>query len=109
MTISEILDAINRAMHAGSACPTAGCIGECAAITEQTTPDRYAAHIYLWDDTFNDSAAVARWFNDLGATDINIYADIYEPENDVLDGRAHDGVRPWHVLFTMPATAPALN
>lgn len=105
MTIPEILAAINHAMHEGSACPTAGCIGECAAITEQTQPDRYAAHIYLWANEFNDSGAVARWFIDLGAIDIHIVADIYEPENGVYNGRAPDGARPWHVLFTLPGVA----
>lgn len=101
MTITEILAAINHAMHEGAACPTAGCIGECAAITPQAATDRYAAHLYLWDHDFNDSIAVARWFLKLGGIDINIYADIYEPENDIYNGRASDGVRPWHVLFTL--------
>lgn len=101
-TISAIIAAINRAMHEGTACPTLGCIGECPAITPQDTPNRYAAHLYLWDKTFNDSRAVARWFRTLGATEINILATIYETENDIYDGAAAlDGARPWTVLFAL--------
>lgn len=98
--MSDVLAKINGHMHEG-ACPTAGCLGECAAMDE-TSPGNWWAALYIWDKEFNDSTRVAKWFHDAGATDVLISHVLYDSVNDDRDGKCFDGVRAWHVEFAMP-------
>lgn len=99
----DMLDRINERMHEGS-CPTVGCLGECPMI-EQVSSDRFLAMLYIWDDSFNDSAAVAGWFHQLGATGVSVALTLYSDWNGDRDGKTEDGCREWEVYFSMPATA----
>ena len=101
--MSEVLAKINSQMHEGR-CPTSGCIGECAAMDE-TTPGVWWAALYIWDNEFNDSTRVAKWFHDAGAVDVLVSHVLYDSANDDRDGRCFDGVRAWHVQFSMPQNA----
>lgn len=105
--MSEVLAKINSKMHEGR-CPQSGCIGECAAIDE-TTPGVWWAALYIWDDNFNDSTLVAKWFHDAGAVDVLVSHVLYDSANDDRDGRCFDGVRAWHVQFSMPQNATAID
>ena len=97
--ISEVLAKINGQMHEGR-CPQSGCIGECAAIDE-TRPGIWWAALYIWDNEFNDSSRVAKWFHDAGAEEVLISHVLYDGANGDRDGRTFDGVRAWHVQFSM--------
>lgn len=101
--MSEVLAKINSQMHEGR-CPQSGCIGECAAMDE-TTPGVWWAALYIWDNDFNDSTRVAKWFHDAGAVDVLVSHVLYDSANDDRDGRCFDGVRAWHVQFSMPQNA----
>jgi hypothetical protein len=98
----KLLDTVNQNMHEGR-CPNAGCIGECAAISEYLCVGSegtfYKAHLYLWDKDFQDTALVQKWFEDAGAFDVTISAVLRDIDNEVVDGIAVDGVRPWEVSF----------
>jgi hypothetical protein len=98
---SELLATINSHLHAGM-CPQSGCIGECAAIDE-TMPGVWWAAIYIWDHEFNDSGLVARWFKDEGAAEVLISHVLYDGANGDRDGRTFDGVRAWHLQFSIPS------
>lgn len=98
-TIKSLLDKINEHMHEGR-CPTSGCIGECAAIYE-LCDDLFCAALYIHDNKFNNSSRVARWFYSVGATDVVIKHVLYDKANQFFDGRSDDGVRAWHVEFSM--------
>lgn len=102
----RIIDAINGHLHEGK-CPTAGSLGECAAISTLTckgsTGPHYVASLYIWDKTFNDSTLVASWFRQLGAYGITVSAVLFDEGNDIRDGAStHDDARPWDVGFFMP-------
>jgi hypothetical protein len=103
----NVLEAINYRMNGGG-CPGAGSLGECAAITsfqalDSATPC-YIAHLYLWSGADDlTSAEVARWFHELGATDVVVSAVLFDHDNDVLNGACViDGARPWDVSYLMP-------
>ena len=98
----DLLTTINSHMHEGR-CPTAGCIGECAAIYE-TSQGNWGAALYIWDKGFNDSTRVAKWFHDAGAIDVVVSHVLYDSVNDDRDGKCIDGARAWDVEFSM---APA--
>lgn len=98
--MSEALAIINGHMHEGR-CPTAGCIGECAAMHEES-PGIWWAALYIWDKQFNDSTRVAKWFTDIGATDVLIRHVLHDTDNGDRDGKCFDGCRAWHVDFAMP-------
>ena len=98
--MSEVLAKINSQMHEGR-CPQSGCIGECAAIDEDSNGVWWAA-LYIWDHEFNDSARVAKWFHDAGAGEVLISHVLHDEANGDRDGRTFDGVRAWHVQFSMP-------
>jgi hypothetical protein len=106
----NILAAINRRMNGGG-CPTAGCLGECAAITtsraEGSTASYETAHIYLWSKAKDLTASeVASWFHALGATDVVVSAVLYDRDNNILNGASiDDGARPWNVSYLLPAAA----
>lgn len=100
--LTHLLEGINARMN-GGACPTTGCIGECAMVT-QVTPGLYMAMLYIWNGTFNDSATVAAWFREHGAASVNVSLTLYSDENGDRDGKTVDGVREWAVYFTLPTT-----
>lgn len=100
----NMLNDINDLMTGGG-CPTAGCLGECAAILE-TGPGCYQAMLYIWDGAFNDSTQVASWFHNLGAESVSISLTHYSDANDDRDGKTADGVREWAVEFTVKREAP---
>ncbi len=102
-TMSEVLAKINSQMHEGR-CPQSGCIGECAAIDEDSNGVWWAA-LYIWDHEFNDSARVAKWFHDAGAGEVLISHVLHDEANGDRDGRTFDGARAWHVQFSMPQNA----
>lgn len=101
MTLAEILASINHAMHEGSACPVAGCIGECAMLDRQREGSHwYIAALYLWDKTFNDASIVAQWFFAIGASEVTVQHVLFDSFNQVKDGICEiDGARAWHVYF----------
>jgi len=105
MKMSDVLANINGHMHEGL-CPQSGCIGECAAIDE-TWPGVWWAAIYIWDNEFNDSTRVAKWFRDVGAIDVLVSHVLYDSENGDMDGKTFDGVRAWRVQFSMPNSETA--
>lgn len=100
VNMEGVLRSINAHMHHGS-CPTSGCIGECAALDE-TSPGVWWAALYIWDDNFNDSTEVAKWFTDLGAGEVVISHVLHDSYNGDKNGRCFDGVRAWHIEFEMP-------
>lgn len=102
MEMVDVLSKINGHMHEGR-CPSAGCIGECAAIDE-TFPGVWWAALYIWDAEFNDSTLVAKWFNECGATDVLISHVLYDSANGDRDGLTFDGIRAWHIQFSMPSS-----
>ena len=99
MNMREVLTRINAHMHEGR-CPQSGCIGECAAIDE-TWPGVWWAALYIWDSEFNDSTRVAKWFRDAGAGDVLISHVLHDSANGDVDGKTFDGIRAWHVQFSM--------
>ena len=105
MKMSDVLANIKGHMHEGL-CPQSGCIGECAAIDE-TWPGVWWAAIYIWDNEFNDSTRVAKWFRDVGAIDVLVSHVLYDSENGDMDGNTFDGVRAWRVQFSMPNSETA--
>ena len=108
----NVLEAINRRMTGGG-CPTAGSLGECAAITEShakgSASSYYTAHLYLWSGADDlTPSEVAGWFHALGATDVVVSAVLYDKDNNILNGSSiDDGVRPWDVSYFLPQNAIA--
>lgn len=103
--MTDMLKAINSHMHEGI-CPTAGSIGECAALHE-SRPGHWWAALYIWDKSFNDDTAVAQWFYRLGATEVLVSHVLHDSNNDVRNGLcAEDSARPWHVEFHIPQPEP---
>ena len=106
----NVLESINRRMTGGG-CPTAGSLGECAAITESraegSASSYYTAHLYLWSGADDlTPAEVAGWFHALGATDVVVSAVLYDKDNNILNGSSiDDGVRPWDVSYFLPQNA----
>lgn len=89
----------------GGGCPTAGALGECAAMW--CNGNVWTAALYMWNPDFHDSAAVAGWFRSLGASEIEITHTLYSTANGDRDGQCFEGVtRQWLVQFTM-RKAPA--
>lgn len=97
--MSDVMAKINGQMHEGR-CPQSGCIGECAAIDENT-PGVWWAALYIWDKEFNDSSLVAKWFRDAGADEVLVTHVLHDDANGDRDGMTFDGVRAWHVYFSM--------
>lgn len=107
----DVLEALMftlRQQLSGGGCPTPGCIGECAIIS----PDGetvygeplYWAAVYIWNDSFNDSAKLASWFAEGGAESITVSHVLYDEDNGDRDGRTQpDHGRAWHVSFTLAA------
>ncbi len=91
----------------GGQCPGASSLGECAAITkgmsEGSAGSYQTAHLYLHSGADDlTSAEVAKWFYELGATDVVVYAVLYDKDNNIMNGSSiDDGVRPWDVSFFM--------
>lgn len=94
---------INARMHPDQ-CPTAGSLGECCVISE-IMPGRFESVLYIWDDEFNDSAAVAGWFRDIGADNVTVCQTLYSDDNGDRDGKTTDGSREWTVFFSMAGGA----
>ncbi len=103
----SVLEAINGRMNSG-VCPSAGSLGECAAITESraegSASSYYTAHLYLHSGADDLApAVVADWFHALGATDVVVSAVLYDKDNNILNGSSiDDGVRPWDVSYCLP-------
>ena len=100
--MGEVLAKINGHMHE-AACPTFGSIGECAAIDANSNGTWWAA-LYIWDHEFNDPALVAKWFHEAGAAEVLISHVLHDEANGDRNGLTFDGVRAWHVEFSMPAS-----
>lgn len=96
----DMLQRLNEHMN-GSQCPTEHSLGECAAIWA-VRPNRFQAALYLWDDSFDDSTAVAEWFRALGARDISVCLTHFSDINEDRNGKTIDGGREWIVDFHMP-------
>ncbi|QIE87008.1 hypothetical protein [Pseudomonas nitroreducens] len=83
----------------GGGCPTAGSLGECAAIWR--SGNRWTAALYIWDADFNDSTTVAKWFQELGARDVFIGHTLYDTNNGDRNGEVPEGgARQWLVEFS---------
>jgi len=106
----NILKEINDRMNGGK-CPTAGSLGECAAITkmhsEGSAGSFYTASLYLHCEADDlTPSEVAGWFYELGATDVCVSAVLYDKDNNILNGYSiDDGVRPWDVSYFLPPNA----
>lgn len=100
-----MLSEINKKMHDGN-CPTAGCLGECAAIFHTRTSDRakeiYEAYVYLWDDNFTDWEKLAQWFTEQGAEEVHVAWVMYDSANGDRDGRTEYGARAVVVTYVVP-------
>ncbi len=84
----------------GGGCPTAGALGECAAMW--CDGNVWTAALYIWNPAFHDSTTVAGWFRSLGASEIEITHTLYSTANGDRDGQCFEGVtRQWLVRFTM--------
>lgn len=104
-THKQILAQINQHMHEGL-CPTAGCIGECAAIIHIENGWQIAM-LYIWDHAFHDSERVAKWFHDAGATDVTVMHVLYDSDNGDRNGHVEGGgARAWQVQFTQAPRKP---
>ena len=103
----NVMAAINHRMNGGG-CPTAGSLGECAAITEiraeGSASSYYTAHLYLHSGADDlTPAEVAGWLHELGATDVVVSAVLYDKDNNILNGSSvDDGARPWDVSYFLP-------
>lgn len=83
----------------GGGCPTAGSLGECAAMWR--SGNSWTAALYIWDANFNDSTAVAKWFHKLGAVDVFISHTLYDTNNGDRNGEVPEGsARQWLVEFS---------
>jgi hypothetical protein len=81
--------------------------GECAAIWN-CDGNYWKAAIYVWDASFNDSTAVAKWFQNLGAKDVTIAHTLYSTGNGDRDGEVPEGgAREWLVEFAVKEVAHA--
>lgn len=90
----------------GGGCPTAGSLGECAAMWH--SGNRWTAALYIWDANFNDSTAVAKWFRELGAVDVSIVHTLYDTSNGDRNGEVPEGgARQWLVEFSTKEVANA--
>ncbi len=103
----SLLSAINRHMHEGR-CPTAGSLGECAAIwleSSSETAAHYGAAVYLWSAAAGlKYAEVARWFQEASgcnADDVLVHATMHDPYNETHEGACSDGARPLYVSFSV--------
>ncbi|MGY2141956.1 hypothetical protein ACW9I5_04665 [Pseudomonas azotoformans] len=84
----------------GGGCPTAGSLGECAAMWR--SDNSWIAALYIWDVNFNDSTAVANWFHKLGAVDVFIGHTLYDTYNGDRNGEVPEGgARQWLVEFSV--------
>jgi len=87
------LDALNAAL------------GECPAmwpLNDENMEAPWQAALSIWDEDFNDSSLVAQWFNDAGATVIDITHTLYDTANNTRDGREFGNTRAWLVSFYPP-------
>lgn len=106
-----VMAAVNDHMHPGSRCPGAGTLGECAAISTlrgHSGQPFYQAHLYVWPAASAlEPATVAAWFQEAGCREITVAAVIHDAGNEVVNGVAQDGARPWDVSFLLEATPAA--
>lgn len=100
---ANLLHTINAKMHEGQ-CPTAGSLGECAAIFDMKD-GLFQAMLYIWDKEFNDSTEVAGWFQDAGAEEVTVSHTLYSEANEDRDGKTSTGCREWTVFFRMAGGA----
>lgn len=107
VSTKDILQTINKKMNGGT-CPTAGCLGECAVISQEHD-NLWLAILYIWDDNFHDSTQVAQWFHDSGATEVFVTHVLYDSVNNDRNGHCCDGGRAWWVHFRMPTIETALT
>lgn len=96
---ANLLHTINAKMHDGH-CPTAGSLGECAAIFDMND-GLFQAMLYIWDHEFNDSTKVASWFHEAGAKSVTVAHTLYSDANEDRDGKTATGCREWTVFFSM--------
>ncbi len=104
---ASLLQIINAHMHEGT-CPGSGCIGECAIIysVAERSPKSYEAQLYIWNQSFNDSSAVAEWFKAAGASNIWISHTLFSDVNEDRDGYCFgDRARNWVVAFELETGA----
>src|SRR4051812_31887324 len=74
-------------------------VGECAAI-EEYYGERFLASVYLRSD-FRDSALLARWFHELGATMVIVQHTLYCDYSGDREGITPDGQQAWNVIFAV--------
>ena len=104
--------AINLRMHAGT-CPGAGALGECPGIWLKGSHGNlghFSAAVYLWSGAESLLfATVASWFEDLGATNVLVYATMHDAYNVTVEGRCSDGARPLLVTFDLDRATAQLR
>lgn len=100
--IDALARIIKNRLHS-SVCPGQGALGELAYITQEGVDDGtpyYQAWMYAWSDDLT-STEVARWFTEAGCTNVNIFHQLHDPDNDISEGRSTlDGVRPLMIYFS---------
>jgi len=97
--IDALAASIKGKLHEG-ACPAQGALGELAYIQlAYPESNTWEAWMYAWSDQLT-AAQVASWFSELGCSNLNIFHQLHDPDNDILDGRCTlDGVRPLMIYF----------
>ncbi len=97
---------IRNRLHA-STCPGQGALGELAYIVQEGVDNGtpyYQAWMYAWTDDLT-STEVALWFTKAGCTNVNIFHQLHDPDNDIREGRSTiDGVRPLMIYFSANAS-----
>jgi hypothetical protein len=104
--MSKVFDHVGSIFHGGPGCPVAGCLGEFAAadvLKEHGTGTIWEGYLFLWDDSFNDFAAIAGWFRDAGGFDVSIMQIMHCDTNGYRDGRFFEGGRPLVAIWTESA------
>jgi hypothetical protein len=107
--LSYVLASVNARMHDGP-CPSAGSLGECAAISPASDGDDgtwYIANLYLWKAALDlQAATVAAWFAEADCINVTVSAMLHDPFNGVIDGVTSDGIWPWEVSFQLGGSHP---
>lgn len=96
-------------LQGGNPCPGPHSRGECAAldyIGMENGKPTWAAYLYIYlQPLCRDlmASTLVDWFTECGCQVVSITADLFDPDNEVVDGKTEDGTRPLTVTFIPPA------
>lgn len=101
--MNRVFEEVGSIIHGGPGCPVPGCIGEFAAadvLVETAGETQWEGYIFIWNDAFEDFAALADWIRNAGGTDVWIMHVLFSDLNMDRNGRTFDGSRPPVVRWT---------